>query len=139
MNTKNLSIYLVSMIAVAVASSLITQQLSSGSRLTDESVYLVGSVTITDPERLPEYQKIAGPLAAQSGGYVPLALDSPNIIEGELPAAGAYFIERYDSIEGLNKFVNSAEFHEAKKFRDKVADVHFMMWIPAIPEGSLPH
>jgi len=106
---------------------------------TDESVYLVGSVTITDPERLPEYQKIAGPLAAKSGGYVPLALDSPNIIEGELPAAGAYFIERYDLIEGLNKFVNSPEFQEAKKFRDEIADVHFMMWIPAIPEGSLPH
>ncbi|MEH6593468.1 MAG: DUF1330 domain-containing protein [Halioglobus sp.] len=106
---------------------------------TDESVYLVGSVTITDPERLPEYQKIAGPLAEKSGGYVPLALDSPNIIEGELPAAGAYFIERYDSIEGLNNFVNSPEFHEAKKFRDEIADVHFMMWIPAIPEGSLPH
>ena len=139
MNGKNLAIYLVSLVVVAVASSLITQQTSSGSGLTDESVYLIGSVTITDPERLPEYQKIAGPLAAKSGGYVPLALDSPNIIEGELPAAGAYFIERYDSIEGLNRFVNSPEFQEAKQFRDEIADVHFMMWIPGIPAGSLPH
>ena len=105
----------------------------------DESVYLVGSVTVTDPERLPEYQKIAGPLAARTGGYIPLAHHNPNIIEGELPAAGSYFIERYDSIEGLNKFINSPEFQEAKKFRDEVADVHFMMWVPAIAKGSLPH
>jgi hypothetical protein len=29
----------------------------------DASVYLVGAVSITDPDRLPEYQNIAGPLA----------------------------------------------------------------------------
>ena len=126
------------MILVAALSSWITLE-SIDNGLTDESVYLVGSVTITDPERLPDYQKIAGPLAAKHGGYIPLALGEATVIEGELPAAGSYFIERYDSLEGLNRFVNSPEFQEAKKLRDEVADVHFMMWLPALPPGSLPH
>jgi uncharacterized protein (DUF1330 family) len=105
----------------------------------DASVYLVGAVSITDPDRLPEYQNIAGPLAGKIGGYLPLAYASPEMIEGEPPTSGAYFIERYDSRAGLQAFVNSAEFREAKKLRDQVADVHFMMWLPAIPAGSLPH
>ena len=36
-------------------------------------------------------------------------------------------------------FLNSPKFKEAKKLRDKVADVHFMLWLPALPAGSLPH
>ena len=105
----------------------------------ETSVYLLGAVSITDPDRLPEYQAIAGPLAGKMGGYVPLAYASPEMIDGELPTGGFYFIERYDSLAGLKAFVNSPEFQEAKKLRDQVADVHFMMWLPAIPVGSLPH
>jgi len=107
--------------------------------VTDESVYLVGTVTITDPERLPDYQQVAGPLAGKYGGYIPLAYAEANMIEGELPTAGGYFIERYDSLEGLNRFMNSPEYRQAKKLRDEVADVHFMMWLPALPPNSLPH
>jgi uncharacterized protein (DUF1330 family) len=139
MNIKNGLIYLLSLVVVAVASSLITQKLNVNGGLSDQSVYLIGSATVTDAKRLPEYQKVSGPLAALSGGYVPLAFSKPNMIEGKLPAPGGFFIERYDSLEGLNRFINSPEFQEAKIMRDEVADVHFMMWLPAIPKGSLPH
>jgi len=139
MKYKNIGIFIASLIAVAIASSLITQKLVVKNNSTDRSVYLLGSVTTTDHERLPEYQKVAGPLAGKFGGYVPLAFSKPNMIEGQLPASGHFFIERYDSLEGLNKFINSAEFKEAKKLRDQVANVHFMMWLPAIPTDSLPH
>lgn len=142
MNKKNVGNYLVSMIIVAVASSFITQKVTRASLAaskTEKPVYLIGAVTVNDYERLPQYQAIAGPLGAKAGGYVPLALSKPNMIEGDLPTAGSYFIERYDSLEGLMSFVNSAEFQEAKIFRDEIADVHFMMWLPALPPGSLPH
>ena len=85
MNIKNGLIYLLSLVVVAVASSLITQKLNVNGGLSDQSVYLIGSATVTDAKRLPEYQKVSGPLAALSGGYVPLAFSKPNMIEGKLP------------------------------------------------------
>ena len=70
----------------------------------------------------------------------PLAFSRPNLIEGNLShLQSGYFIERYDSLEGLDAFLNSPEFQEAKKLRDQVADVHFMMWLPELEEGALPH
>ena len=99
--------------------------------MNDEAVYLIGAVTITDPERLPEYRAIAEPLAERAGGYVPLAFSEPTMIEGDRPTAGLYFVERYDSIEGLRAFIGSKEFQEAKVLRDQVADVHFMLAIDA--------
>ena len=97
----------------------------------DDAVYLVGAVTITDAERLPEYQAVAGPLAARTGGYVPLAFSEPRMLEGERPTQGLYFVERYDSLEGLYAFIESEEFQAAKMLRDQVADVHFMLVVDA--------
>ncbi len=142
MKPKTNIAYIMGLVVVAVMSSLATlsvTQKSHAAAENAESVYLIGAVTVTDLDRLPEYQAIAGPLAAKSGGYVPLAHSMPNMIEGEVPNDGSFFIERYDSLEGLMAFVNSEEFKEAKKFRDEIADVHFMMWLPAVPPGSLPH
>ncbi len=95
------------------------------------SVYLIGAVTVTDPERLPQYQAIAGPLAAETGGYVPLAFGAPEMLEGAPPTSGWYFVERYDSQERLLEFIRSPGFNEAKTLRDEVAEVHFMMVIDA--------
>ncbi len=94
-------------------------------------VYLIGAVTVTDPERLPQYQAIAGPLAAETGGYVPLAFGSPEMLEGVAPTDGWFFVERYESKESLHKFITSPAFIEAKALRDEVADVHFMMVVEA--------
>jgi uncharacterized protein (DUF1330 family) len=138
-NGRRFHVVYISLLLIAVlASSLLTYQLSHPSQ-SKEAVYLVGAVTITDPERLPEYQAIAGPLAGKLGGYLPLAFAAPGLIEGQMPADALYFIERYDSLEGLQGFIASPEFRQAKLLRDQVADVHFMMWLPAIDSGSLPH
>ena len=137
-NTRFHVVYWALIVACILVTSLVTRNLAS-QPIPDTSVYLVGAVSITDPNRLPEYQAIAGPLAGRMGGYLPLAYASPEMIEGDSPSAGFYFIERYDSLAGLQAFVNSPEFQEAKKLRDQVADVHFMMWLPALPKDSLPH
>lgn len=142
MKLKQKISYLLSLLAVAVMSSWLTQMATGERRLAVEEaepVYLIGSVTVNDYERLPDYQAIAGPLAAHVGGYMPLAYSVPNMIEGSISTGGRYFIERYDSLEGLTKFLNSSEFQEAKKLRDEIADVHFMMWLPAVSPDSLPH
>ena len=139
MTNKGLHLTYCALIGVAILVSVLLTRVLLVPSVSDASVYLVGAVTVTDTKRLPQYQAIAGPLAAKMGGYRPLAYADPRMIEGELPTNGSYFIERYDSLEGLQAFVNSPEFLEAKKLRDQVADVHFMMWLPAIPAGSLPH
>jgi uncharacterized protein (DUF1330 family) len=137
-NTRLHLIYGAVLLAAVMVSYLVTRQLTADN-VPYTAVYLIGAVTITDPERLPEYQAIAGPLAAEAGGYLPLAFASPNMIEGEPPTHGLYFIERYDSLAGLRAFVESEAFLEAKTLRDEVADVHFMMWLPALPADALPH
>jgi uncharacterized protein (DUF1330 family) len=96
-----------------------------------DPVFLIGAATITNPDRLPEYRAIAEPLAHRTGGYRPLAFSAPNMLEGAAPAPGLFFIERYDSFEAMMAFVNSAEFQNAKELRDQVADVHFMLSLPA--------
>ena len=139
MKSTRLHIVYWTIIAASVlVTALVTGNLAKTSP-PDSSVYLVGAVTITDPERLPEYQAVAGPLAGRFGGYLPLAFAEPRMIEGIPPTEGLYFIERYHSHDGLMAFLNSPKFKEAKKLRDKVADVHFMLWLPALPAGSLPH
>ena len=100
----------------------------------ETAAYLIGAVTITDPERLPEYRKIAEPLAHAVGGYEPLAFSEVTVLEGELPINARYFIERYDSRAGLNAFINSEGFKQARVLRDQVADVHFMLALDAISE-----
>ena len=130
--------YCVLIVAGIVVSALVTRLLSAAC-IPDDSVYLVGAVTITDADRLPQYQAVAGPLAGKMGGYIPLAYAEPNMIEGEQPTKGSFFIERYDSLEGLQAFIDSPDFQAAKKLRDQIADVHFMMWLPAVVPESLPH
>jgi uncharacterized protein (DUF1330 family) len=127
---RSLVISLAALLLTAVVSSAVTWYMTKPTG-SEQPVYLVGAVTITDAERLPEYQAIAGPLAAKAGGYVPLAFSEPTMIEGARPGPGLFFVERYDSIEGLKRFVESQEFQEAKKLRDEVADVHFMLVVDA--------
>ena len=129
-NGRRFHVVYISLLLIAVlASSLLTYQLSHPS----QSKEACRSATEV------EYQAIAGPLAGKLGGYLPLAFAAPGLIEGQMPADALYFIERYDSLEGLQGFIASPEFRQAKLLRDQVADVHFMMWLPAIDSGSLPH
>ena len=102
--------------------------------------YLIGAATITDFDRLPQYRQIAEPLAERQG-YRIIASGTVNgagavLLEGEWPAQGLWFIERYESISGLLAFTGSKEYQDAKKLRDAVADVHFMIAIEGGERGT---
>jgi uncharacterized protein (DUF1330 family) len=129
-NGKRTFLYIGTLLLCVVVSAIMTKYLVESTD-TSGQVYLVGAVTITDPDRLSEYRAIAEPLAHRAGGYVPIAFGEPGMIEGDVPASGLLFIERYDSMEGLNAFIQSEEFQQAKKLRDQVADVHFMLTLEA--------
>lgn len=96
-----------------------------------EAVYVIGSVTVTDPARLPEYQAQAQPVAHGHGGYEPLGFGAPRRIEGTVPTHGMFFVERFASQEALDRFLNDEAFRSLKPLRDEVADVHFMLAIDA--------
>lgn len=102
--------------------------------------FLVGAARITDYERLPEYRALAEPLA-RKGGYTVLAAakageEGAVLLEGEWPAPGLLFIERYDSMEKLLTFVESEEFQQAKVLRDQVAEVFFMFALDGGERGT---
>jgi uncharacterized protein (DUF1330 family) len=105
-----------------------------------EPAYLVGAATITDFENLPTYRAKAEPLA-RKGGYIVVASGdtergSAKLLEGEWPANGLLFIEKYDSMEDLLTFANSPEFAELEELRDTVADMHFMFALPSGENGT---
>ena len=80
----------------------------------DAPAYLIGAATITDFDNLPEYRAQAEPLA-RKGGYIVIASGdteqgSAKLLEGEWPAIGLIFIERYDSMDDLMTFAKSDEF-----------------------------
>ncbi|MFK8047037.1 MAG: DUF1330 domain-containing protein [Halioglobus sp.] len=97
----------------------------------EEPVYVVGAVSVLDPQRLPLYQSIAQPIAHEAGGYLPQAMGSPQMLEGELPAPGQFFVERFQSQEALQRFLTAMDDSGALKLRDEVAKVHFMLALPA--------
>ena len=121
--------YVVPILVSAVLSSLGTWYVLTRSH--QEAVYVIGSVTVTDPERLPEYQAQAQPVAHSHGGYEPLGFGAPRGIEGTVPTQGLFFVERFASQEALDRFLNDEAFRHLKPLRDEVADVHFMLAIDA--------
>ena len=116
-------------VAFAALSSALTALYLQASN--DEAVYVIGAVTITDPERLPEYRAISEPMAHRLAGYTPLAFSQPELLDGELPVSARYFVERYDSREQLDAFLRELEASGGLDLRHEVADMHFMVALPA--------
>jgi uncharacterized protein (DUF1330 family) len=124
-----LAVPLITLLLVAATSSVLTRWwIESGSA---DAVYVLGRVSVTDPERLPDYQAIAQPIAHSAGGYEPLGFGQANLLEGRAPMDGLYFVERFSSAEALASFQSAIEESGALGLRDEVAEVHFMLSIPA--------
>jgi uncharacterized protein (DUF1330 family) len=128
MNRVKLAILLIATVGVSIAGT--AHYLQSVSQ---HAVYVIGAVTVTDPERLPEYQAVAQPMAHRLSGYTPLAFDQPLVLEGELPLDARYFVERFSSMTELEAFLAEMEKSGALALRDAAADVHFMLALPAYP------
>ncbi len=111
-------------------SSLITWNLAQPVE-PEKPVYVIGAVTILDAQRLPLYQSVAQPIAHSSGGYLPQGFGNPQLLEGEIPSPGQFFVERFESAEALQRFLSAMDESGATALRDEVAQVHFMVALPA--------
>ena len=93
--------------------------------------YMVVSGIVHDEEKAKVYQDAAIPLAKEAGLDV-LASSTPLLLEGEWNNSGVVVIEKFTSMEALRNYWDSDEFQEAKKLREGVIDMHFIIAVESL-------
>ena len=95
----------------------------------DNPVLAIFSGVVNDEEKIKLYQKSAIPLAEKAGLELLGASSPPQVLEGEWPFEGFVVIERFSSLEALNRYRNSNEYLEARKLRDASATMNFVICV----------
>ncbi|MFT4520305.1 MAG: hypothetical protein ACI9JM_002707 [Halioglobus sp.] len=96
-------------------------------------IYVVVSGRVLQPKKLAPYAAASGPLA-EAAGLEFLANSKPVLLEGKWPhEEGTVAVEKFSSKEELEKFWNSDAYREAKKLRDGVVDIDFIIAVE-VPE-----
>lgn len=85
------------------------------------TVYVMARVKVTDEKRFAEYAKRAGPAAAKYGGKYLARGGACKTMEGEHRARNV--ISKWPSMERALEWYHSAEYQEAKSFRDGAAEM----------------
>ena len=83
------------------------------------SAYMIVQADITNPERFPEYQKLAGPAVQKYNGKI-LGRGAPDSVEG-LWGTPVVLIIEFESAEVAKDFFNSAEYTAAREARANTA------------------
>ncbi len=68
------------------------------------SAYMIVQADITDPEKFPEYQRLAGPAVQKYNGKI-LGRGVPDTVEGQWGAPLVLIIE-FESVEVAKNFFN---------------------------------
>ncbi len=84
------------------------------------SAYMIVQAEITNPEKFPEYQKLALPAVQKYKGKI-LGRGAPDTVEGQWAAPLALIIE-FESVEGAKDFFNSPEYTAAREVRANTAN-----------------
>ena len=83
------------------------------------SAYLIVQADITNPEKFPEYQKLAAPAVQKYKGNI-LGRGVPDTVEGQWGAPLVLIIE-FESVEVVKDFFNSPEYTAAREARADTA------------------
>ena len=103
---------------------------------TPKPVYVVVSGRVIQPDKLAPYAEASGPLA-QAAGLEFLAHSKPILLEGKWPyEEGMVAVEKFTSKEELEKFWQSEAYHEAKKLREGVVDIDFIIAVEEPESGD---
>ncbi len=92
--------------------------------------YVIVSAKIVHPDQLGPYREAAVPLAEKAGMEVLAAGDSGSsvrVLEGEWPYQGRLVVEKFDSMNALLSFWNSPGYQAAKKLREGLVEVNFII------------
>jgi len=102
---------------------------------TTPPAYLVVSSKTIDPEPMGAYRAATGPLEAPAGLEVIAGRPDPTVtvLEGEWPYEEGIVIERFRSMETLGEFWYSEDYQEAKKLREGLTKVNFIVAVEGVP------
>ncbi len=84
------------------------------------SAYMIFQAEITDPEKFPEYQKLAAPAVQKYNGKI-LGRGAPDTVEGHWSTPVVLIME-FESVEAAKDFFNSPEYTAAREARANTAN-----------------
>ena len=88
--------------------------------------YGVALVTVTDPGKYQEYQKLAGPAATKYGGKVVAKGVVESVNEGKGPYQRVMIVE-FATVEAAKTFYGSPEYRAAREKRIGAADFNMLI------------
>jgi len=87
------------------------------------AAYMIVYASIRDREKFIQgYAPAAAKLVAKHGGRYLIRAQGGEILEGDLESGMSVVISEWPDKQSILDFWNSAEYQEAKKLRDGVAD-----------------
>ncbi len=90
------------------------------------TAYLIALVDVTDPDAYQEYAKRAG-AAAQKKGIKFLARGGRTVSLEGAPPPGRVVIIPFEDMAAAQAWYDSADYQEAKSFRDGAAKAQFFL------------
>lgn len=120
-----------------VVGSLATSEVSAelAPQVVPPAYLIAASEVVSDPSVLAAYSEAATPSAIRAG-MEPLArTQEVHVLEGEWPFEDRIIlVERFTSVQALLDFWYSPEYQEAKKLREGLLDIDFIIAV----EGAGP-
>lgn len=142
MNTRTRSLKTCLGIGCAVMSAFaigfVTARSTDAAEENAPPAYIVVSAKVVDQAALGPYGEAAGPLA-QAAGIEILARRTPPemlVLEGEWPYEEGITIERFRSMKALKDFWYSEGYQEAKKLREGVVKINFIVALEGVPAAE---
>jgi len=133
--TLRICLVLVCVAGCAYALGFLTARSSSAAEEKAPLAYMVVSSKLIKPDAIAAYRAAAGPLA-QAAGLEVLARGTHEqlvTLEGEFPFQDGITIERFRSMKDLKDFWYSDGYQEAKKLREGVAKINFIVALEGLP------
>lgn len=122
-------------VLVAFGIGFITARATSAAEDKAPPAYIVVSSKLLKPDAIGPYRDAAGPLAQAAG--IEILAGRPDsgflVLEGEWPYEEGIVIERFRSMQALKDFWFSEGYQEAKKLREGVAKINFIVALEGVP------
>lgn len=92
------------------------------------AAYMVILVKMHDRDKfIAGYGKAVPPIVAEHGGEYVIVAPGATMLEGTLEGYSSVAISKWPSREAAERFWNSAEYAEAKKLREGLADAQVFL------------
>lgn len=122
----------------AYAIGFVTAPSTNAAQEVPPPAYMVVSSKLLKPDEIGPYREAAGPLA-QAAGIEILARRANAellVLEGKWPYEEGITVERFRSMKALKDFWYSDGYQEAKKLREGVAKINFIIALEGVPASG---